>query len=147
MPDRIFLDTSFVIALINQRDQYHAQAEALSHRFSNSALLTTGAVLLEIGNALAKEFRMEAASVIKVLSRSARVEVTEVDSKLVEKGLAVYEKFTDKTWGLVDCISFVVMREWGLTEVLTFDRDFEQAGFTLLTRALNAEFDMREKKI
>jgi predicted nucleic acid-binding protein len=97
MPDRVFLDTSFVIALINERDQYHAQAEALSLRFSNSALQTTGAVLLEIGNALAKGFRVEAASVIKVLSRSARVEVTEVDSKLIEKGLAVYEKYADQT--------------------------------------------------
>lgn len=133
MPDRIFLDTSFVIALINERDQYHARAEALSLRFNNSALLTTGAVLLEIGNALAKEFRAEAVSVINVLSRSPRVEVVEVDSNFIEKGLAVYEKFADKTWGLVDCISFVVMRESGLTEVLTFDRDFEQAGFTVLT--------------
>ena len=89
-------------------------------------------MLLEIGNALSKEFRVEAVSVINVLSRSARVEVIEVDSKLIEKGLAVYEKYADKTWGLVDCISFVVMRESGLTEVLTFDRDFEQAGFTVL---------------
>jgi predicted nucleic acid-binding protein len=62
--------------------------------------------------------------------------VIEVDSKLVEKGLAVYEKFGDKTWGLVDCISFVAMREAGLTEVLTFDRDFEQAGFTVLASSL-----------
>jgi len=90
-------------------------------------------VLLEIGNALSKEFRAEAVSVINVLSRSARVEVIEVDSTLVDKGLAVYEKYADKTWGLVDCISFVVMREARLTEVLTFDRDFEQAGFTVLT--------------
>ena len=132
MPDRIFLDTSFVIALINERDQYHTAAEALSHTFGNSELLTTGAVLLEIGNALSKEFRVEAVSVINVLSRSARVEVIEIDSKLIEKGLAVYEKYTDKTWGLVDCISFVVMRQSGLTEALTFDRDFEQAGFTIL---------------
>src|SRR5436309_15005814 len=100
MPDRIFFDTSFVIALINERDQYHAQAEALSFRFANSALLTTGAVLLELGNALAKDFRAEAVSVIRVLSRSARVEVAEIDSKLIEKGLAVYEKYADKKWGL-----------------------------------------------
>ena len=104
----------------------------LCHTFSSSVLLTTGAVILEIGNALGKEFRAEAVSVIKVLSHSARVEVTVVDSKLIGKGLAVYEKYADKTWGLVDCLSFVVMRESGLTEVLTFDRNFEQAGFTVL---------------
>jgi predicted nucleic acid-binding protein len=132
MPDRIFLDTSFVIALINEKDQYRNQAEALSLRFANSALLTTSAVLLEIGNALAKDFRAEALSIIKVLSHSSRVEVIEIDSDLMEKGLAVYEKYSDKRWGLVDCISFVVMRETNITQVLTFDKDFEQAGFTVL---------------
>lgn len=59
MPDRVFLDTSFVIALVNEDDQYHGQAEALSHRFEKSALLTTDAVLLEIGNAMSKDFRTE----------------------------------------------------------------------------------------
>jgi predicted nucleic acid-binding protein len=95
-------------------------------------LLTTSAVLLEIGNALAKDFKAEALSIIKVLSHSSRVEVIEIDSDLMEKGLAVYEKYSDKRWGLVDCISFVVMRETNITQVLTFDKDFEQAGFTVL---------------
>ncbi len=67
MHDSIFVDTSFVIALINEKDQYHDQAEALSYRFENSSLITTDAVLLEIGNALAKDFRREAIAVIKTL--------------------------------------------------------------------------------
>lgn len=132
MPDRIFLDTSFVVALINQRDQYHSQAIALSYEFENAPLITTGAVLLEIGNALAKDFRTEAARIIKVLRGSARVEIAEINAELLDKGLAVYEKYADKRWGLVDCVSFVVMWERKLTEVLTFDGDFEQAGFTVV---------------
>jgi predicted nucleic acid-binding protein len=96
-------------------------------------LLTTSAVLLEIGNALAKDFRAEAISIIRVLSHSSRVELVEIDSNLMEKGLAVYEKYSDKKWGLVDCISFVVMREGGIPHALTFDKDFEQAGFTVLS--------------
>ncbi|MEK6284464.1 MAG: type II toxin-antitoxin system VapC family toxin [Acidobacteriota bacterium] len=67
MPNRIFVDTSFVIALINDKDQYHSQAQALSYRFENSPLVTTDAVLLEIGNALAKDFREEAIETIRVL--------------------------------------------------------------------------------
>ena len=131
MPDRIFLDTSFVIALINERDQYIGQAVALSYKFENTPLITTGAVLLEIGNALAKDFRTEAARVIKVLTGSTRIDVAEINAKLLDKGLAVYEKFADKNWGLVDCVSLVVMWEAKLTEVLTFDQDFSQAGFTV----------------
>lgn len=72
-------------------------------------------------------------SVIKVLRNSTRIEVAEINANLIDKGLAVYEKYADKTWGLVDCISFVVMRAAGTTEVLTFDRDFEQAGFTVVS--------------
>ena len=129
MPNRIFVDTSFVLALINERDQYHDQAETLSHKFENSFLITTDAVLLEIGNAMAKDFREEAVAIIKVLRSSKRVEVVEIDGRLFEKGLEAYEKYRDKTWGLVDCISFVAMQENEITEALTFDGDFTQAGF------------------
>lgn len=133
MPDRIFVDTSFVLALINERDQFHDHAAALSHRFENLSLTLTDAVLLEIGNALAKDFREEGVAIIKALRNSKRVEVVEIDKRLFEQGLELYEKYGDKKWGLVDCISFVVMRENGLTEVLTFDGDFTQAGFTVIS--------------
>ncbi|OLE98092.1 MAG: twitching motility protein PilT [Cyanobacteria bacterium 13_1_20CM_4_61_6] len=133
MPSRIFVDTSFVLALINERDQYHDQAEAFSYRFENSPLIITDAVLLEIGNALAKDFREEAVAIIKVLRNSKRVEVVEIDAGLFEQGLEVYEQYNDKTWGLVDCISFVVMRENEVTGVLTFDGDFTQAGFSVVS--------------
>jgi uncharacterized protein len=132
MPNRVFVDTSFVIALINDKDQYYDQAQALSYKFENSQLITTDAVLLEIGNALAKDFRQEAIEVIKVLRSGKSTEVIEIDSNLFEKGFETYERYDDKNWGLVDCISFVLMWERGVTEALTFDSDFEQAGFTTL---------------
>lgn len=115
MASRIFVDTSFILALINERDQYHVQAEALSYKFEHSLLTTTDAVLLEVGNALAKDFREEAIAIIKALRNSKRIEAVEIDEKLFESGLEVYEKYSDKTWGLVDCISFVVMKENGIT--------------------------------
>jgi uncharacterized protein len=135
MPDRIFVDTSFVLALINERDQYHDQALRLSLRFEKSFLVTTVAVLLEIGNALAGGFRKEANALIFLLRNSTRVEVVELDTGLFENALEIYEKFDDKTWGLVDCISFVAMKERGLTNVLTFDRDFTEAGFDSIASA------------
>jgi predicted nucleic acid-binding protein len=99
----------------------------------NSPLITTDAILLEIGDAMAKDFREEAVVIIKVLRSSQRVEVVEIRGRLFEKGLEVYEKYNDKIWGLVDCISFVVMRENGVTEALTFDGDFTQAGFIVVS--------------
>jgi predicted nucleic acid-binding protein len=40
----------------------------------------------------------------------------------------------DKAWSLTDCTSFVVMRQHRLTEALTTDHHFEQAGFKMLLR-------------
>jgi predicted nucleic acid-binding protein len=50
----------------------------------------------------------------------------------MERALQLYAERADKTWGLVDCASFVVMTEQGMTEAFTTDRHFEQAGFRCL---------------
>ena len=50
------------------------------------------------------------------------------------RGVALYAERPDKDWSLTDCISFVVMRTMDITEALTGDRHFEQAGFTALLK-------------
>ena len=59
MRERLFVDTVFVIALINYRDQYHHHAVEVSHKFEGCPLLTTDAVLLEIGNALSRGYKTQ----------------------------------------------------------------------------------------
>ena len=46
----------------------------------------------------------------------------------------INKTYLDKTWSLVDCISFVMMKEKGLTDALTVDKHFEQAGFNRLMK-------------
>ena len=46
----------------------------------------------------------------------------------------MYQQYADKTWGLVDCRSFVVMRERQMKDALTFDQHFAQADFRALLR-------------
>jgi hypothetical protein len=50
VPNWSFIDTFFVIALINPRDQYHQQALDLAEQFEGDPLFVTDAVLLEIEN-------------------------------------------------------------------------------------------------
>ncbi len=129
MLNRIFVDAGFVIALINQRDQYHARATELADRFTTSPLLITDAVLLEIGNALSRSYKQEAATIIEYFLASEEVEVVHLNSELFKQALVLYQGYQDKTWSLVDCISFVVMKEAEITQVLSFDIHFTQAGF------------------
>jgi len=129
-----FLDTLFVIALINRRDQYHEQADEVAFLYDGQPLITTDAILLEIGNAMARAFKPEAAQVIEDLLTSEDVQVVRLTPELFERAFALYKSRPDKEWGLVDCISFVVMQDAGVTDALTFDRHFEQAGFRALMR-------------
>ena len=134
MPSRIFVDTAFVIALINRRDQYHHQASELADRFEGYPLLVTDAVLLEIGNALAFGYKQEAIEIIEHFLASEEVEIVRLTPQLFEQGFALYKQYRDKEWSLVDCISFVAMREAGVNQALTFDRRFIQARFEVLIR-------------
>ena len=49
MTHRTFVDTAFVVALVNQHDQYHAKALELSQKYENKPTIITDAVLLEMG--------------------------------------------------------------------------------------------------
>ncbi|MGI8587123.1 MAG: type II toxin-antitoxin system VapC family toxin [Chloroflexia bacterium] len=134
MSNSIFVDTLFVTALINSRDQYHQQAFQLPDLFENQPLLVTDAVLLEIGNALARSHKADAVKIIERFFASEEVEVVSLTPQLFERAFNMYKTHQDKSWGLVDCISFVVMREAGVSRVLTIDRHFTQAGFQILMR-------------
>jgi predicted nucleic acid-binding protein len=130
----IFVDTLFVVAAINPRDQYHRRAAELVKRFRGHPLLITDAVLLEIGNALARNFKKEAVEIIERFLNSNQVEVVALTPELFREALAMYRTYHDKEWGLVDCVSFVVMRRKNVTSALTFDQHFVQAGFQALMR-------------
>ena len=52
--NRVFVDTSFVVALVSEKDQHHTRASKLAEMFDGQPLITTDAVLLEVGNALAR---------------------------------------------------------------------------------------------
>ena len=104
MPNRIFIDTLFVIALINPRDQYHARAIELASRYESHPFLVTDAVLLEIGNGLARSFKQEAIQVIESFFRSEEVQIVRLTPELFERGFDLYRNYKDKEWGLIDSI-------------------------------------------
>ena len=66
------------------------------------------------------------------MRNSPDTEIVPAGAALFERGLTDFGKFTDKDWGIVDCMSFVVMRERDILYALTSDAHFEQAGFVIL---------------
>ena len=134
MSKTIFIDTVFVVALLNQRDQYHPRAEELAAYYEGRRFLITDGVLLEIGNGLARNYKEQAVEVIEHFLSSEDVEVVHLTPALLEEAFTLYKTYRDKAWGLVDCFSFIAMRGAGIEEALTFDEHFVQAGFRALMR-------------
>jgi predicted nucleic acid-binding protein len=131
MPEPLFVDTGYIIALINENDHYHRQALTLSEKYDSHRLVTTDAVLLEVGNALSRLARRQASLIIHHFQTADEVTLIPLNPTLFNTALHWYDKHQDKTWGLVDCVSFAVMAEMQLSQVLAFDRHFIQAGFQL----------------
>ena len=136
--DRLFLDTIFIQAILNPRDPYYRQARPLISRVRNAnEVWLTEAILMEVGNALSSYNRGEAAGFIKQCYQTENMRVANVTAELFQRGLSLYESRLDKSWGLVDCISFVVMEREGLINAVTADRHFIQAGVRALLLEIN----------
>jgi uncharacterized protein len=131
MSNPLFVDTGYVIALINPKDRYHEQALIWANRYDRHPVITTDAVLLEIGNALSRIARQEAAEIIEYFQTAPEATVIALNPQLFAAGMRLYTRYQDKTWGLVDCLSFVVMEERQLSVALSFDHHFTQAGFII----------------
>ena len=116
-----FADTSYWMALSRKRDQYNRHAAAWS-RFAirtKSTIVTTEAVLWEWLNALSD-------------ASTRAIAVVPFQPGLIDSAVELYRMRPDKNWSLTDCLSFVVMERRQLTEALTTDRHFEQAGMKVL---------------
>jgi len=132
---KVFLDTSYAVALSSHTDENHNRAVELAEEFetSNTHFVTTRAILLEIGNALSKvRHRAAAVRLLSALENDPNVEVVPSSDDLYRRAFEIYCDRKDKEWGLIDCMSFIVMSDQGLTDALTADNHFRQAGFYVL---------------
>jgi len=137
MPTEVFLDTSYAIALSSSRDQFHERAVELADQYEQAGtrFVTTRAVLLEIGNALSRQhYRHAAVQLLTALEADSKVDIVPLSEPLYARTLHLYQERPDKEWGLTDCVSFLVMQDRGLTDALTTDEHFQQAGFRALLR-------------
>jgi len=127
-----FADTSFYVAVLSPNDQWHEVAKQVSQGYFDGTV-TTEFVLTEVGNFLHRPPDRELfRTLMETLRSDEQTTIVPANTDQFEAGLRLYLERPDKSWSLTDCISFVVMQERKITEVLSSDRHFEQAGFRLL---------------
>jgi uncharacterized protein len=129
-----FIDTSFLVAIVSEQDELRARAIRWSRALIGSSI-TTELILLELADGFASpHLRHLAQRAISRLKEDPFVEIIPASSELIAIGYDLYTRRPDKAWSLTDCVSFAVMAERSLTNALTHDHHFEQAGFRALLR-------------
>lgn len=130
----VFADTFFFFAILNRGDPSHQRATAFS-RNGRRLLITTDWVITELADGLSRiQDRERFMDLYRHVQLSPSIRVVPASRELLEEGIALYAARPDKEWSLTDCVSFVVMRDEGMTQALTGDQHFEQAGFAALLK-------------
>jgi uncharacterized protein len=133
----VFVDTWFWVALSNNRDEHHALALELEAHLDSARFVTTDAVLLELLGAFAKRgsiLRVAAHKLVEAILENPNMLVIPQRRDVFLQALVRYGQHDDKGYSLADCISMATMDDLGIREVLTYDQDFVQAGYTALGR-------------
>jgi predicted nucleic acid-binding protein len=129
----VFIDTSFLVAALNPRDDRHADAVALQPALESGELVTTNHVVGESWTLAGRRYgRHTAVGLIRALRNNPRYSIIHAQPEIEERAFDWLLRHDEREYSFVDAVSFEVMRERGIEEALAFDADFEAAGFRTL---------------
>lgn len=133
----IFVDTAGWVSLLGDDEDFHDEVEAEYHEAlaQKRHLVTTNYVLTEVVALLTSRPlvpRPRMIAFVDALKASPYIEFLFISQALHEHAWEFLKSRANLDWSLVDASSFVLMRQRGITEALTLDHHFEQAGFIRL---------------
>lgn len=131
-----FVDTAHWLALVSPRDSWNSTAKKLAASLTGR-FVTSDFVLLEVADGLAAHgASREAVRIADFVRKKTEIHLVKASPDVLKKAWDLYNRRADMSWSLTDCTSFVIMEQMEISEALTADRHFEQAGFVALYRTL-----------
>lgn len=128
----VFVDTSFWCALLNRGDANH-EAAAGAHAALEEPQVTTSYVVAETSNLLmVRAYPDIARRYLRRTLAPGWCYVVHPSPSAYDLALEMVLHYRDKDFGLTDALSFVVMSERDIRDVLTFDGHFRQMGFRMI---------------
>jgi len=128
----VFLDTVGLLALWDTSDQWHSAAETAFAKIEGEKIpITTTYVLLECANSAARRPYRHAVAHLRERMEARKLLVFPTDEDWRSAWTAYCQSDVGQP-GVVDHVSFAVMRRLDIRQAFTNDRHFQNAGFETL---------------
>ena len=127
----VFIDTSALLALADQKDKVYETAKQILEKLlsQDEIIVLHNYIIVEAAALIQRRLGfMEAETVLR---DAANFFIVWIDRELHEEATDYFKKYGKRKLSFVDCMSFVVMKERGITKAFAFDEDFKKAGFEL----------------
>jgi len=126
----VFVDTSAFIALLVADDAKHKQASKAFEKLAadDVALGSSSYVLVETYALLQRRIGLQAVETMRH-HLAPLVEIVWVNAMVHEAALDRLSLVGRKKLSLVDCVSFEIMEQQGITKAFAFDKHFVAEGF------------------
>ncbi|MEO8956092.1 MAG: PIN domain-containing protein [Ktedonobacteraceae bacterium] len=133
----LFVDTSGWAYLVDRSTALHRDVQTIYQQAiaRQKLLVTTNYIIAELVALLTSRSRISRQQVVlfvDALKAAPQVEIIHMNTELDAEAWMLLKNRIDKEWSLVDASSFAVMTRYGMTEALTTDHHFTQAGFVQL---------------
>lgn len=133
---KVFCDTSFLVGYYDNKDQYHQESTSIIQSLSakKPQFLITDYIYDESITHLLTTHPYYGFLRTRILDDDVIVKqkynLIFITDQLFHKAREIFQRYNkDKKWSFTDCTSYVVMKDFGIRKVLTFDDNFSQMGF------------------
>ena len=119
----IFIDTTYIIAIILEKDQWHPRIKSIEEKISNKKRITSDIMITE---AMATIGSLKGGKIAKTMYNYIKdnYSIYETNMKTLDDGMSILLKY-DGTLSLADSIAMKIMEKLKIYEIVSFDEHFD----------------------
>ena len=133
--EKIFVDTSGLVALFVENDTNHTKAVSIFEEIKNSKvpIYTSDYCIDEtITTILSRGSHKQSVLAGEALFTSKLIKIVHVCPDYLKGSWELYQKYKDKSFSFTDVTSLRIMKDLDIKRAFAFDREFIQAGIELI---------------
>ena len=129
----VFVDTGAWFAIADKSDQFHHHAKSHLKKIveNGDGITTSNLVIHETAMLLARRLSKHAAiQFLDLVAKDENVVVLQSDAAIEQDAYEVFRKYDEHDFSIVDCVSFVLMKNFEIKRTFTFDKHFKTMRFS-----------------